>query len=164
MLSPGERAILSAASRVVPGTTFPEAAAVKSGVQEAPPLVAVHEFRAFAKVFSLLEETVSVDGFPAPGDAPVLVFTRLFAVRNALSMPKVLVQLAPTLPPLDMKEASAQTEAAVVTSFTTNVLPELMEPHGPRAVINRRDWLAEAAPPGCLALPPHRHYRQKCVP
>jgi hypothetical protein len=96
----------------------------------------------------LLVGTASVEGRPAPGEAPVVGLARLLAVRNALSRPVVLVQLAPTFPPLDMKEASAQTEAAVVTSFTTNVLPELRLPQGPSAVISQRAELGEEAEVG----------------
>jgi hypothetical protein len=76
------------------------------------------------------------------------MFTRLFAVRNALSNPAVLVQLAPTLPPLDINEASDQTEAAVVTSSRTNALPELMLAQGPSAVMSQREELAEEAEAG----------------
>jgi len=92
--------------------------------------------------------TASVEGIPAPGDVPVVMFTRLFAVRNALSSPEVFVQLAPTFPPLDRNEASAQTEAAVVASSRTNVLPELMLPQGPRAVMSQREEFAEEAEAG----------------
>src|SRR5579862_2953199 len=111
-LLPGEWTILSAASSVLEGITLPDAAALKSEEHAAPALEAVHELRALASVFSLVEETVSVDGFPAPGEAPVVAFTRLLAVRNALSRPSVLAQLAPTLPPLDIKDARAQAAAA----------------------------------------------------
>ena len=143
--------MLSAASRVLPGTVLPDAAAVNSPEQELPPLERVHEARALASVFSLLMDTVSVDGIPDPGDVPVLAFTRLFAVRSALSKPVTLVQLPPTLPPLDINEASAQTDAAVVTSLTTKLLPEVMLPQGPRAVMSQRDGLAAEPVP---AWPP----------
>jgi hypothetical protein len=92
--------------------------------------------------------TTSVEGRPAPGDAPVEKFASLFAVKNALSRPVVFVQLAPTFPPPDMKEASAHTEAAVVTSFTTNLSPELRLPHGPRAVISQIAESGAEAEPG----------------
>ena len=131
--------MLSAASSVLPGTTLPDAAALNSEEHAEPALEAVHELSALANVFSLLEETVSVDGFPAPGDAPVAAFTRLFAVRNALSSPSVLVQLAPTLPPLDINDARAQAEAAVETSLRTTLLPAVTEPQGPRAVMSQSD-------------------------
>lgn len=138
--------MLSAASSVLLGTVFPDAAALNNEVQDAPPLEAVHELRALANVFSLLEETASVDGIAAPGDAPVAAFTKLFAVRNALSSPVVLVQLAPTLPPLDINGARAQTEADVVASLRMKLLPAVMALQGPRAVMSHRDWLAEPAP------------------
>jgi hypothetical protein len=79
---------------------------------------------------------------------PVAVFTSSLAVAKALSSPVVFVQLAPTFPPLDMKEASAQTDAAVVTSLTTNELPETMLPQGPSAVINHKEEFGEAADDG----------------
>jgi hypothetical protein len=143
--------MLSAASSVLPGTVLPEAAALNSPEQALPPLERVHEARALASVSSLPVATVSVDGIAAPGDVPVLALTRLFAVRNALSKPVTLVQLEPTLPPLDMNEASAQTDAAVVTSLTVNELPALMAPQGPTAVMSQRDALAADPEP---AWPP----------
>jgi hypothetical protein len=47
-----------------------------------------------------------------------------------------------------MKEASAQTDAAVVTSLTAKELPEAMLPQGPSAVISQREEFAEAAEAG----------------
>ena len=138
--------MLSAASSVLPGTELPEVAALNNDEQDAPPLEAAQALRALANVFSLLLETLRVDGMPAPGEAPVPAFTRPFAVRNALSIPIVLVQLAPTFPPLDMKDARAQTEAAVVTSLRTKLLPAVTEPQGPRAVMSQRDWFVEPVP------------------
>ena len=147
-LLPGERAKLSAAASVLQGTTLPAVAALKSEAQEPPPADPVQEARALASVFSLPVGTVSVEGIPDPGETPVVAFARLFAVRKALSSPVVLVQLAPTLPPLDINGASAQTEAAVVTSFRTKELPALMLPQGPSAVMSQREELAEEAEPG----------------
>src|ERR1700733_3784321 len=121
--------MLSAASRVLVGTDLP-VAALNSGEQALPPADVVHEANASASEFSFLVGTASVEGVAAPGDSPVAGLARLLAVRNALLRPVVFVQLAPTLPPLDMNEASAQTDAAVVTSLTTNELPELMPPQG----------------------------------
>src|ERR1039458_2667298 len=111
--------MLSAASSVLAGAALPEAA-LKSGEQALPPADAVHEASALASAFSLVVGTASVEGSPAPGDAPVAAFTSSLAVVKALSRPVVLVQVAPTFPPLDMKEASAHTDAAVVTSLTAN--------------------------------------------
>src|ERR1700677_1210907 len=143
----GSRAMLRDASSVLLGTVLP-VAALNNGEQEFPPAEAVHAASASASVFSLPVGTASVEARPVPGDAPVAGFARLLAVRNALSRPVVLVQLAPTFPPPDMKEASAHTDAAVVTSSTTKELPEVMLPQGPRAVISQRDELAEAAEAG----------------
>jgi hypothetical protein len=134
---------------VLLGTALPEVAAVKSAAQE--PLPPVHDASALAIEFSFVVGTASVEGRPAPGDAPVEKFASLLAVKNALSRPVVFVQLAPTFPPPDMKEASAHAEAAVVTSFTTNVSPELRLPHGPSADMNQRAELGEEAEAG---LPP----------
>ena len=113
-----------AASRVLAGTVLPDVAALNKAEQAPPPAVAVHDVSALASAFSFAVGTASVEGRPAPGDAPVVGLARSPAVRNALSRPVVFVQLAPTLPPADMNDASAQTDAAVVTSFTTNELPE----------------------------------------
>ena len=128
--------MLRAASSVLVGTALPEVAAENNAAQE--PLLPVHDASALASEFSFAVGTTSVEGKPAPGDAPVEKFASLLAVKNALSRPVVFVQLAPTLPPPDINEASAHTEAAVVTSFTTNVSPELRLPQGPRADISQR--------------------------
>jgi hypothetical protein len=96
----------------------------------------------------ILVGTASVEGMPDPGETPVVAFARLFAVRKALSNPVVLVQLAPTLTPLDINGASAQTEAAVVTSFRTKELPALTLPQGPSAAMSQREELAAEAAPG----------------
>jgi hypothetical protein len=146
-LLPGARAKLSAASIVLPGAVLPTVAAVKSPEQALPPLELVQDASALASVFNLFVGAVSVVGTAAPGEAPVLTFTRLFAVRKALFRPAVLLQLAPTLPPLVMKEASDHTEAAVVTSFTTKLLPAATLPHGPSPVISQRAELAGPEPP-----------------
>src|ERR1700722_6865575 len=127
--------MLSAVSREFAGTVLPDAAAENSAVQE--PLPPVHDASAFASESTFAVGTASVEGRPAPGDAPVEKFASLLAVKNALSRPVVFVQLAPTFPLPDMNEASAQTDAAAVTSFTTNVSPELRLPQGPRAVISQ---------------------------
>ena len=139
--------MLNAASSVLFGTLLP-VAALKSGEHALPPADAVHDANALASVFSLLVGTAKVEGLPAPGDAPVVGSASPLAMKNALSRPVVLVQLAPTLPPAAMNEASAQTDAAVVTSFTTYELPELMPPQGPSAVINQREEFGEAAEAG----------------
>ena len=139
--------MLRAASSVFAGTALPEAA-LNSGVQALPPADAAHEANALARVFSLVVGTASVEERPAPGDAPVAAFTSSLAVAKALSSPVVLVQLAPTFPPLDMNGASVQTDAAVVTSFTTNELPELMLPQGPSAVMSHKEEFAEAGEAG----------------
>src|ERR1700722_15990791 len=123
--------MLSAASSEFAGTVLPEGAAENSAAQE--PLPPVHDASALASEFSFAVGTTSMEGRPAPGDAPVAEFTSSLAVANALSRPVVLVQLAPTFPPPDINDASAQTDAAVVTSSTTNVLPALRPPQGPRA-------------------------------
>ena len=123
-------------------------AALNNGEQALPPADAVHEVSALASVFSLLVGTASVEGMPAPGGVPVAGFTSSLAVRNALSRPVVFVQLAPIFPPLERNEASAQTDAAVVTSFTTNELPELRLPHGPSAVMSQREEFGDAAEAG----------------
>jgi hypothetical protein len=47
-----------------------------------------------------------------------------------------------------MKGASAQADAAVVTSLTTYELPELMLPQGPSAVISHSDEFGEPAVAG----------------
>jgi hypothetical protein len=139
--------MLSAASSVFVGTALPDAA-LKNGEQALPPADAVQEASAFAREFNLPVGTASVAGGPAPGDAPVAGFTSSLAVANALSRPVVFVQLAPTSPPPDRKEASAQTDAAVVTSFTMKELPDAMLPHGPSAVISHREEFAAAAEDG----------------
>lgn len=139
--------MLSAASSVLLGTAA-AVAALKSGEQALPPADAVHEASESAIESSFAVGTVSVAGRPVPGDAPVAAFTSSLAVAKALSRPAVFVQLAPTLPPLDMKEASAQTDAAVVSSFTVNELPEAMLPQGPTAVISQREEFVEAADAG----------------
>jgi hypothetical protein len=99
-------------------------------------------------VLSLLTGTISVDGNPAPGATPVVGFTNCSAVRNDLSNPFVLVQLAPTLPPADMNDASAQTEATVVASFITKLAPDVMLLQGPKADISQRAEFADP-PPAC---------------
>lgn len=138
--------MLRAASSVLVGTVLPEFAAVNSVEQEALPLEPVHENRALARVFSLLVGTVRFEGLPEPGEMPVAGLTRLLAMRKALSIPVVLVQVAPTSPPLDMNEARAQTAAAVVISLRTKVLPRLMLPQGPSAVMSQRDELVGPEP------------------
>jgi hypothetical protein len=139
--------MLSAASSVLIGTDL-IVAALNNGKQALPPAVVVHETRASASALSFLVGTASVEGVAAPGDAPVAGFASSLAVANALSRPVVFVQLAPMLPPGDMNEASAQTDAAVVTSLTMNELPELMPPQGPRAVMSQRAELIEDAEAG----------------
>ena len=139
--------MLRAASSVLPGTVLP-VAALNSGVQALPPADAVQEASALASEFSLPVGTVSVEGRPVPGDAPVAGLTRSSAVRNALLRPAVFVQLAPTFPPPDMNEASAHTDAAVVTSLTTKELPDAMLPQGPSAAMSQRDEFADAAEAG----------------
>jgi hypothetical protein len=129
---------------------LPEAAALKSTEQELPPLDAVQEASALARVFSLSVATVSVEGTPFPGELPVLALTRLPAVTKALSRPAVLVQVAPTLPPLDRKGASAQAEATVVASLTAKELPALMLSQGPSAAISQSEELLVPLP----TLPP----------
>lgn len=145
-LFPGACAMLRAASSVLPGVELPDAAAVKSAEQALPLLEAVHEVRALASVFSFFVETLRVAGMPAPGDTPVPGFTRSLAVAKALSSPVVFVQLAPTFPPGDINEDSAQTEAVVVASLTTKVLPALMLPQGPSAVIIQMDGFVGPEP------------------
>ena len=140
--------MLSAASRVLAGVTPAAAAALNRAAQELPPLEAVQETRALASEFSLAVGTVSVEGRPVPGDVPVAGFTSSLAVAKALSRPKVLVQLAPTFPPLDRNGASAQTDAAVVTSLTTNELPAEILLQGPRAAMSQSDGLTAEAEAG----------------
>lgn len=129
--------MLSAASTVFPGVVDPEAVPLKRDAHEFPPET-VQDVSTFASVFILAVGTETVDGTDAPGDAPVAVSTRLFAVRNAFVIPRALVQLLPTLPPGDMKGASAQTAATVVTSLMTYELPAPIVPQGPSAVISQR--------------------------
>src|ERR1700722_12217025 len=152
MLAAGARAMLRAASVVVVGTLLPEVAAENSAVQ-APLLPApVHDASALASEFSFAVGTTSVEGRPVPGDAPVAEFTSSLAVANAFSRPVVFVQLAPTLPPPDMNEASAHTDAAVVTSSMTKELPDVMPPQGPRAVISQIAELGAEAEAGWTPL------------
>lgn len=139
--------MLSAASIVFVGTALPEAA-LNSGEQALPPAEAVHEATALASEFSFAVGTATVEGRAAPGDSPVAAFTSSLAVAKALSRPIVFVQLAPTSPPLDMKEASAHTDAAVVTSLMGKELLEAMLPQGPSAVMSHSDEFAEAAEAG----------------
>ena len=138
--------MLSVASSVLVGTVLPEVAAENSAAQE--PVPPVHDASASASEFSFAVGTASVEGRPAPGDAPVAKSASLLAVKNALSRPIVFVQLAPTFPPPDINDASAHTEAAVVTSFTTNVSPELRLPQGRSADISQSAELVAEAEAG----------------
>lgn len=79
--------MLSAASSVLVAAVLPVAAALNSVVQAAPPPEPAQAARAFASVFSLVVGTTVLEGFPAPGEAPVAALARLFAVANALSRP-----------------------------------------------------------------------------
>src|ERR1700722_15218272 len=138
--------MLSAASSEFAGTVLPDVAAENSAVQE--PLPPVHDASAFASESTFAVGTASVEGRPAPGDAPGEKFASLLAVKNALSRPVVFVQLAPTFPPLDINDASAQTDAAVVTSLMTKGLPDAKLPQGPRAAISQRAESGAEAEPG----------------
>jgi hypothetical protein len=140
----GECAMLRAASSVLPGIKLPAGASLKSVLHAVPPAV-VQAASALASVLSFVVGGASPEGIPLPGAVPEALFERRFAVTNASVSPPVFVQLAPTLPPADMKGASAQTAAIVVTSFRTMEVPVEIEPHGPSAVINQREGL-EALP------------------
>jgi hypothetical protein len=133
---------------VLIGTALPDVAAEKSAAQEPMLPAPVHEASTLASEFSFAVGTASVEGRPAPGDAPVEKFASLLAVKNALSRPVVFVQLAPTFPPFDINDASAHTDAVVVTSFTTNVSPELRLPQGPIADISQIAVLGSEAEAG----------------
>jgi hypothetical protein len=61
------------------------------------------------------------------------------------------VQLAPTFPPFDINDASAQTDAAVVTSLMAKELPEAMLPQEPRAAISQ---IAELGAEAEVGSPP----------
>jgi len=133
---------LSAASRVLVGTAPPEVAAESSAVQGPMLPAPVHDVSALASEFNFAVGTASVGGRFAPGEVPVTGFTSSLAVAKALSRPVVLVQLAPTFPPLDRNGASAHADATVVTSLTMNELPAEILLQGPRAAMSQREELA----------------------
>ena len=136
--------MLSAASSVLVGVTPADVAAPKSDEQDVP-AVLTQELSAFASVFSLRIGKVTEAGTAVPGAVPLLVLTRSFAVWKALTRLATFVQLEPTLPPLVINGANAQTDAVVVSSLTMYVPAELILPQLPRAVISQSDELAEPA-------------------
>src|SRR6201999_1529092 len=109
------------ASSVFEGTTLPAVAAAKSCAHtelDAEPET-THAFKAFASASIFATGAVPVEGNDAPGDLPVVTFTRFVAVAVASATPLLLVEVAPIWPPLARNGLIAHAAAIVVASSTT---------------------------------------------
>ena len=143
---------MNAASRVFAGVTPPAVEAENRGPHADPFADPAQAVRALASEFNFDVEIVTLEGTPAPGEVPILRFTRLVAVSMAFVNPWAFVELAPTSPPRERNGDNAHAEATVVTSLITiNVSVVVVTLHGPTGAISNKPGFADVAEDG---LPP----------